>query len=78
MSILLAMGSRGPDVVQLQTLLNTNLSPSPNLDTDGIFGQLTNRAVVRFQSQNWLTVDGIVNALNGTESFVYYKGRQPA
>jgi peptidoglycan hydrolase-like protein with peptidoglycan-binding domain len=78
MGILLRLGSRGPDVTKLQSLLNSNLKPSPKLVTDGIFGGRTDIAVRSFQKASWLTVDGIVgpctwNALNGTEAYVYYK-----
>jgi hypothetical protein len=62
----------------LQRLLNSRLTPSPKLQTDGIFGAQTDRATRRFQQDSWLTVDGLVgpctlNALRGTESFVNYK-----
>src|SRR5438105_12737196 len=78
MPVLLRFGSRGPNVVELQNLLNADLDPSPNLTPDGIFGGATDVAVKRFQDENWLTVDGIVgpctlNALRGTEDFVNYK-----
>jgi hypothetical protein len=55
---LLKIGSRGPEVGSLQNSLNTKLRPSPNLVPDGIFGHLTDAAVRRFQSDNWLVVDG--------------------
>ncbi|HWB13513.1 MAG TPA: peptidoglycan-binding protein [Pirellulales bacterium] len=78
MTTLLRLGSRGPSVTQVQQLLNSKLVPSPRLTPDGIFGGLTRQAVIQFQSKNWLTPDGIVgpctlNALRGTEDFVYYK-----
>ncbi|MDH3493433.1 MAG: peptidoglycan-binding protein [Acidobacteriota bacterium] len=53
-------GARGPEVVELQTLLNSRSLPSPNLTTDGKFGPLTRRAVVAFQNANWLVPDGEV------------------
>jgi hypothetical protein len=56
----LRLGSRGPDVTTLQTELNRQLSPRPDLQLDGIFGSLTNQAVRRFQHNNGLVVDGIV------------------
>ena len=52
------IGSTGPFVEELQRLLNTRLSPSPNLDPDGQFGSHTRSTVLRFQAQNWLVEDG--------------------
>lgn len=49
---LLKLGSKGEDVKKLQQVLS--------LETDGIFGPLTERAVKRYQLQNDLVVDGIV------------------
>jgi uncharacterized protein (TIGR02594 family) len=57
---MLRRGSVGPEVRQLQTLLNSRLSPSPGLTVDGIFGPMTERAVLRFQKANGVMVDGIV------------------
>jgi lysozyme len=54
------MGSRGPDVVKLQQLLNAKVHPSPRLVADGNFGPKTLVAVKTFQSQHHLTADGIV------------------
>jgi len=56
----LSQGSRGQEVVALQRALNAQLYPSPGLVDDGIFGQLTRQAVVKFQQQAGITVDGIV------------------
>ena len=50
-------GSRGTDVKNLQTQLN---SLGYNLATDGVFGKNTLAAVRDYQSKNGLTVDGIV------------------
>jgi peptidoglycan hydrolase-like protein with peptidoglycan-binding domain len=57
---LLRQGSRGPQVEDLQRQLNQKLSPSPNLTVDGIFGNGTKNAVVKFQGQARLTADGVV------------------
>jgi peptidoglycan hydrolase-like protein with peptidoglycan-binding domain len=78
MTTLLSLGSRGSGVAEVQNLLNSKVAPSPRLATDGIFGQKTLQAVTQFQTSNWLKADGIVgpctlNALRGTEAFVYYK-----
>ena len=56
----LSQGSVGPEVGSLQTELNRQLFPGPNLAVDGIFGSLTRSAVVAFQRQAGLASDGIV------------------
>jgi hypothetical protein len=56
----LCQGSMGPEVRTLQTELNRQLFPRPNLAVDGIFGPLTRAAVVAFQRQSGLVADGIV------------------
>lgn len=48
----LQVGSRGPDVSQIQNLLG--------VQTDGVFGPKTQAAVKSFQAANGLVVDGIV------------------
>lgn len=62
MNTILRQGSRGPDVVELQRALNQHLRPSPNLNTNGVFGTRTRQAVFTVQSQNWLVQDGEVGA----------------
>lgn len=57
---LLRRGSRNTYVADVQAELNADLSPSPHLVVDGIFGSLTDTAVKRFQRENHLVVDGIV------------------
>ncbi len=59
----LTLGSMGPEVRTLQTELNKQLFPRPNLVVDGVFGTLTRNAVVAFQRQAGLTPDGIVGPL---------------
>jgi hypothetical protein len=54
---LLADGSFGEDVKLLQTMLNNN---GYALKADGIFGKLTQAAVMDYQSKNSLVSDGIV------------------
>ena len=51
------MGSKGPDVKNLQTILN---SKGYSLVVDGEFGPSTQAAVKNFQRANGLTDDGIV------------------
>ena len=57
---ILRRGSRGRYVRYLQQKLLSKLYPVG--EVDGIFGQATERAVKDFQSENGLTVDGIVGA----------------
>jgi hypothetical protein len=71
---ILRPGSRGAPVTDLQNKLNRALSPSPNLKPDGIFGAQTGQAVRRYQTANWLVVDGVVGrctwaAVDGTEQY---------
>jgi Putative peptidoglycan binding domain len=56
----LTQGSSGPEVRTLQTALNQQLFPRPNLVVDGAFGSKTRTAVVAFQRQAGLVPDGIV------------------
>lgn len=54
----LRIGSHGNDVLEVQTLLQKwGYSPGP---LDGIFGYRTQQAVLRFQKDQGLVVDGIV------------------
>lgn len=58
---LLRRGSRNTYVADVQAELNLRVTPKPNLAVDGIFGQLTDAAVKRFQAANRpLGVDGVV------------------
>jgi len=59
----LSQGSTGPEVRTLQTELNRQLFPRPNLTVDGIFGSLTRNAVVAFQRNAGLVPDGVVGPL---------------
>ena len=45
----LRQGSRSADVQKLQRLLNVRLTPSQDLAVDGVFGPLTNQALLHFQ-----------------------------
>lgn len=54
----LSIGSRGPNVKLIQSLLSKiGYDPGP---TDGIFGPAVRRAVIEFQADNGLMPDGIV------------------
>ncbi len=70
----LRTGMSGPQVRDLQSALNANLSPSPNLNISGVFDHTTRDAVRRYQTASWLEADGIagpctLNALFGRETF---------
>ena len=56
---LLLNGSRGPDVANLQNLLNTKSPHGPRLVADGAFGRRTQSAVVNFQRNRGLSPDGV-------------------
>lgn len=56
------MGSKGSDVVVLQTGLN-KYQPGLNLVTDGNFGSLTQKALISFQSFHNLTPDGVAGPM---------------
>ncbi|MGD1698667.1 peptidoglycan-binding domain-containing protein [Dapis sp. BLCC M229] len=55
----LSLGSTGEDVKDLQTVLNATVADN-SLLVDGVFGNLTKEAVMVFQKQYGLTIDGIV------------------
>lgn len=54
---ILKVGSRGPEVVKLQTKLKEKNYYTSTVD--GIYGSLTRAAVIQFQRDNRLLVDGI-------------------
>jgi uncharacterized protein (TIGR02594 family) len=74
MASILRRGSRGPEVTQLQKLLNQKVVPGPNLKPDGDFGPRTEVAVRTFQTQQRLGVDGIV----GPQTWAKLQGGQTA
>ena len=61
MDRILTIGSTGPDVSQVQGLLNRR-PPTlfPPLKTDGVFGPKTAARVKEFQRNNGLKIDGLV------------------
>lgn len=68
----LRIGSRGNDVLEVQTLLQKwGYSPGP---LDGIFGYRTLQAVLRFQRDQGLVVDGIV----GPKTLQALRAKPPA
>ena len=56
----LSKGCAGPEVETIQILLNAKFKT--NLETDGIFGPLTEEAIIKFQKEKKLTENGIVEA----------------
>lgn len=73
----LRRGSRGPDVVQMQVMLNRigqNYPAIPRVTADGIFGQQTENAVRAFQRIFNLTEDGIVGKSSWYQMVRLYVG----
>ena len=67
---LLRVGSRGDDVRQIQTRLNSvrgRVPAIPQLVVDGIFGPITQSAVIAFQRHFNLAPDGIVGPITWGE-----------
>jgi N-acetylmuramoyl-L-alanine amidase len=58
---LIRMGARGEYVRQMQACLNR--ANNAGLATDGVFGPLTQAAVINFQRRSGLAADGIVGPL---------------
>jgi serine-type D-Ala-D-Ala carboxypeptidase (penicillin-binding protein 5/6) len=57
----LRVGDTGTAVEGLQRLLNARLTPSPELDIDGDYGEGTRSAVTRFQRANGLSPTGVAD-----------------
>lgn len=56
----LRQGNRGSEVQKLQRQLNVRLASSPNLAVDGIFGPITQQAVLQYQKGVSIAADGVV------------------
>ena len=72
----LRIGSTGSAVEQLQFWLNTlaqYTSSIPSVTVDGVFGQGTYDAVIRFQKKNGLRADGVAGAATLADSPVFFK-----
>ena len=78
---LIRVGARGDDVARIQRCLNT--VNNAGLNTDGIFGPLTEAAVMNFQRSRGLNPDGIVGPITwgalmpacyGSQIMVEYPG----
>lgn len=59
----LRIGSTGLAVQKIQGYLNRLNNPTPNLVTDGNFGQRTRQAVISFQTAQNITPDGVIGNL---------------
>ena len=70
--VILRRGMQGPSVTQVQERLN-ELGANPRLATDGVFGAMTEAAVMTFQRANSLSPDGAVGQLTWNALFT----RQP-
>ena len=71
----LQQGSQGPYVEMLQLAL-TRADTNPGF-IDGVFGRMTNRAVILFQKRNGLTPDGIVGPKTADAIIPYITGYVP-
>lgn len=60
---ILRRGAQGAEVEKLQRLLNVRLIPAPKLAVDGVFGPITQRAVIDYQSALAIDADGVVGKL---------------
>lgn len=69
---LLKIGSTGPAVQLLQLALNR--AGFGTLATDGIYGEATRYAVLRFQAANGLESDGIVGSITHRALLPWYTG----
>jgi GH24 family phage-related lysozyme (muramidase) len=65
-NILLKLGSRGKYVQMLQHVLNIN---GCHLAVDGVFGEKTKKAVMTYQKNHGLQVDGIVGKITWDRLF---------
>ena len=63
MATFLRKGSSGPEVRDVQEVLNFLVRPAPLLPVDGIFGPPTQDCVVTFQKRARLSPDGVVDPL---------------
>ncbi|MCL2224988.1 MAG: peptidoglycan-binding protein [Defluviitaleaceae bacterium] len=66
--VVLRRGMQGPSIRQVQERLN-ELGATPRLATDGIFGVLTEAAVMAFQRTRDLNPDGVVGPLTWNALF---------
>jgi hypothetical protein len=70
---MIGKGDEGPDVEDLQTMLNWSLRPNPHLTTDGDFGTLTESATMAYQGSRGLAADGIAGQQTWTALYEHMK-----
>jgi peptidoglycan hydrolase-like protein with peptidoglycan-binding domain len=63
MLINLKLGSVGPSVMNLQTMLNHLQMSQMPLTVDGQFGPKTRSALIKFQTNNFLQADGVAGPI---------------
>ena len=63
MLINLKLGSVGPNVMNLQTMLNHLQMSQMPLTVDGQFGPKTRSALIKFQTGNFLQPDGVAGPI---------------
>ncbi len=63
MLINLKLGSVGPNVKNLQTMLNHLQMSQMPLTIDGQFGPKTQSALIKFQTRNFLQADGVAGPI---------------
>jgi len=68
--VTLQRGMQGPSIRQVQERLN-GLGANPRLATDGVFGPLTEAAVMAFQRSMGLTADGVVGPITWNSLFLH-------
>ena len=73
----LQLGATGAAVRELQTLLLQRVPEIPNLEVDGIFGEVTKLAVEVFQYRVFLKQDGIVDADTWKALYIGYRDDLP-
>jgi len=67
--VALRRGMSGPSIRQVQERLN-ELGANPRLSTDGVFGPLTEAAVIAFQRSRGLNSDGVVGPITWNALFL--------
>lgn len=76
-NVVLSQGSRGPNVLELQFIINS-ISPYynsiPYVIKDSVFGAGTKNAVIEFQKTFSLTPDGIVGPATWNKLYAVYRG----
>lgn len=78
-NVVLSLGSRGNDVLELQFILNVvaaYYNSVPTVIQDGIFDARTRNAVIEFQKTFGLPQDGVVGPTTWNKLYAVYRGIQ--